>query len=413
MKKVLIALLLVSMTANLSPQDIKSVKYWAYLIQDQDKDGKISKLADSRYDLLVVDNVRTIKGMENYTNKQDIDLLKNSPNSSGGTKMVICYLNIGQAESYRSYWQEGWKPGQPEWILATDPGGWEGNYPVKFWEKTWKNIIFGSASSMLDQIIADGYDGIYLDWVEDYEFEPAVAAAEASGLNSRAEMINFIQEISSYARSIHKGFIVIPQNAAGIIYDAQGQFDVLTNKYFSAISAVAQEDLWFMGGSDPNGQQGDIPQDPIMSEDIRSYLEFYKTAKKPVFTIDYATKKENVDSCYREAQYYGYIEYVTTSMLDKLTENPPPGLPSDVNDYSQAAPVQQVKMLINDKIMKELGEDINTNCNRAELFDFSGRFIIIYDGGNINDINGFIPGVSMLLIKNQRGKVIKSLTLIK
>ncbi|RLG41300.1 MAG: hypothetical protein DRO05_04290 [Thermoproteota archaeon] len=46
-------------------------------------------------------------------------------------KALIAYLSIGQAESCRSYWREGWKLNPPHCLDAEDPE-WPGNYWVRF-----------------------------------------------------------------------------------------------------------------------------------------------------------------------------------------------------------------------------------------------------------------------------------------
>ncbi len=53
-------------------------------------------------------------------------------------------------------------------------------------------------------------------------------------------------------------------------------------------------------------------------------LEPFQEAGLPIFTVDYALKKENADKAYREANKRGFIPYVSMRSLSKLSENPPP-----------------------------------------------------------------------------------------
>ena len=48
------------------------------------------------------------------------------------SKMAIAYIDIGQAENYRSYWQSDWRVGKPDWIAGGDPDGWAGNFLAPF-----------------------------------------------------------------------------------------------------------------------------------------------------------------------------------------------------------------------------------------------------------------------------------------
>ena len=87
----------------------------------------------------------------------------------GAQRLVIAYMSIGEAEDYRFYWQDGWKRGSPEWLEAEN-ASWGGNYVVRYWDPDWKSIISGTADSYLDRIIAAGFDGVYLDIIDAYEY---------------------------------------------------------------------------------------------------------------------------------------------------------------------------------------------------------------------------------------------------
>ncbi|MCI0471716.1 MAG: endo alpha-1,4 polygalactosaminidase, partial [Candidatus Aminicenantes bacterium] len=80
-------------------------------------------------------------------------------------RLVLAYLSIGEAENYRWYWQAGWKPGNPSWLGAENPD-WKGNYAVSYWASEWQAIVF----QYVDAIIAAGFDGVYLDKIDEYEY---------------------------------------------------------------------------------------------------------------------------------------------------------------------------------------------------------------------------------------------------
>jgi cysteinyl-tRNA synthetase, unknown class len=89
--------------------------------------------------------------------------------SNGGTRIVISYMSIGEAEDYRFYWLPSWSPGSPSWIVRENPD-WAGNYIVQYWQKEWQDIIFGNDSSYLKKIIDAGFDGVYLDIIDGFEY---------------------------------------------------------------------------------------------------------------------------------------------------------------------------------------------------------------------------------------------------
>jgi len=172
---------------------LENVRFFAYQIQDQSWYGNLQKLIDSHYDLLVVDQTRSVKGEEGYDSKGEVARLKGSGNSAGGNKIVVCYIDVGEAESYRWYWKDEWKVGDPDWIVAPDPDGWDENYPVAFWDEEGKGIM----KEAIDGIIEDGYDGIYLDWLEVYSFEPVVDAEETAN-TQRANRLGEDQGFKTY-----------------------------------------------------------------------------------------------------------------------------------------------------------------------------------------------------------------------
>lgn len=78
-------------------------------------------------------------------------------------------MSIGEAEDYRYYWDESWTVGSPSWLKEENPE-WEGNYKVEYWDTNWQAIILGSENAYLDKIIDAGFDGVYLDIIEAFEY---------------------------------------------------------------------------------------------------------------------------------------------------------------------------------------------------------------------------------------------------
>ncbi|MHA1249170.1 MAG: endo alpha-1,4 polygalactosaminidase [Candidatus Helarchaeota archaeon] len=100
-------------------------------------------------------------------NSSDINQLKLKP--SGSKRLVLAYLSIGEAEDYRYYWKSEWNTNPPDWLCNENPN-WLGNYKVKYWYAEWQNIIFGNNESYVYKIINSGFDGIYLDIIDAFEY---------------------------------------------------------------------------------------------------------------------------------------------------------------------------------------------------------------------------------------------------
>ena len=315
---------------------LSHVKFWAYQIQSEEVDGNLQKLADSLYDLLVIDDLRSVQDEESFDMKSNISMLHSSLGSQGQPKLVLAYMDIGEAEGYRWYWQANWTIGNPDWIVAADPEGWADNYPVLFWRSEWKSILFGYAASYLDKVMADGFDGVYLDWIEAATFEPVVSAAVRENKNPRAEMIALVAELAAYARAQKPSFLVVPQNALDL---ARPQ-DAITRRYLDTIDAIAQEAVWYDGTSEQI--QGDLPSS--YTEELLHDLAIFQGAGKSVFTVDYAQQSEHVAYAYAQAEAHGFIEYVTLRELDKLSATPPPTYP--IPEFKETIMMLAIAVLI-------------------------------------------------------------------
>ncbi len=145
---------------------LNEIKNFLYLInpdQFTSKQDLINEVTSTNYDLLIMD----LFFDEEPFISAEVETLRNKAN--GGKRLVVCYMSIGEAEDYRYYWKSNWKKGNPEWLYKENPD-WEGNYKVKYWMDEWKEIIFGEENAYLDKIIDSGFDGVYLDIIDAFEY---------------------------------------------------------------------------------------------------------------------------------------------------------------------------------------------------------------------------------------------------
>ncbi len=147
---------------------LSQIKNFLYLIdpgQFATKDDFINAVKNTNYDLLICD----LYFGNTVLNSTDLFNLKHKKN--GGQRLLLCYMSIGEAENYRYYWKADWdkKKTRPDWLFAENPG-WPGNYKVKYWDPAWQSIIFGNDSSYTKKIMDAGFDGIYLDIIDAFEY---------------------------------------------------------------------------------------------------------------------------------------------------------------------------------------------------------------------------------------------------
>ncbi len=223
---------------------VEDIEHWLYLIDVDLSEEVIEKIVDSEHDMVVLDFIPSEENNTDFPMAQLVDQLHDAPHP----KIVLAYIDIGQAEEYRTYWQPGWGVGNPSWIAGDDPDGWEGNFPVAYWDDEYREIWLG-AGGMLEKIVEAGLDGVYLDWVEAYSDEQVLKLAAADGVDPVQEMIWWVGDIADFGRDQNPGFIVISQNAAELAEQ---------DEYAAIIDAIAQEQVWFDGGAD-NDPPGDCP----------------------------------------------------------------------------------------------------------------------------------------------------------
>ncbi len=124
----------------------------------------LDSLRHTNYDILIID---LFFDADEALSNEEIASLKIK--SNGASRLVICYLSIGEAENYRYYWQPGWEFANPEWLDRPNPD-WPGNFYVRYWDPEWQVIIYGNDNSYLKRILDAGFDGVYLDIVDAFEY---------------------------------------------------------------------------------------------------------------------------------------------------------------------------------------------------------------------------------------------------
>jgi cysteinyl-tRNA synthetase, unknown class len=293
-----------------------------YQIQGLENRGAIEALAESKYDLLVIEPMITLRGDEDFDAQGMVDRLHRSK----AGRMVLAYIDVGQAEKYRTYWAKDWKAssgtakGNPDFILAADPDGWNDSYQVAYWDPRWQKIM----ADWVELIMATGFDGLYLDWVNAFEEDRVIVEAKKECIDPARAMVDFVSLLLQHARAKNPDAIVVGQNGEYLV-DAE-------RRYLDMIDGIGVEDTWFAGkagakwSSPKAGDLANRYKDEASTEArLRQYRK-YLTAGKPVFTIDYCVQPQNAARVYEQARKADLIPLVTRVSLDRITSTPPPRL---------------------------------------------------------------------------------------
>ncbi len=200
---------------------------------------------------------------------------------------ILSYLSIGEAEDYRGYWKTGWKAGYPSFVDEENPE-WEGNYKVRYWDTGWQEIILEKA----EEIARRGYDGVYLDIVDAYEYY------QEKGRDSAArEMIYFIGRIQRASHQINPNFLIVPQNAPELYEN---------DEYKEIIDGLGKEDIWY---------DDDEIQNPEETTMALYYLDKVIADGKFVLAIDYPTEQSKICDFYEKCRNHLFACTVSTREL--------------------------------------------------------------------------------------------------
>ena len=324
------------------PLPLTAVRSWAIQIQDVEAQGAVDALMSSRYDLIVVEPTRTDwsdAATKNFDTAGMVAQIKGSTGHDGvHRKLVLASINLGEAEAWRFYWtwskqRENGAARPADWpafILEPGAGDTGDDHPVAFWDPAWKAIVFsnsvppGQAAnaglppgngylSLIDEALRDGFDGVYLDWVEAYADERVAAAAQKEGRDPAAEMTTLLAEIRKYATARNPNFLILQGNGSDLILDHPEAANL--------VDAIVQEGLWYSGATDAEWDEADGHDQPVDAADTEEWianLKLYRKAGKPVFDLEYAVK--NAAAACKKSRANGLVPYCSRAALNQLND---------------------------------------------------------------------------------------------
>ena len=241
-------------------------------------------------DVLVVDFAK--HGGKVPLTAAEVAALKTGP--TGKRRLVISYFSIGEAEEFRFYWKPEWKDTPPPWD-AGENCAWPKAHMVRFWHDSWRDTIIRGPNAYLKQIVAAGFDGVYLDRVDVYEHQ------KEPGRDLRTEMKGLVKELAATARGLKPGFLVIPQNAEDLLLDRD---------YRRVIDGLGKESLLYGGeGTDKRNKVDDIAWS-------QKRLDVLRWDWKPVFAVEYVSQRPIGDQIRRELTERGLVATLQHRSLD-------------------------------------------------------------------------------------------------
>ncbi len=186
---------------------------------------------------------------------------------------------------------------------------WKDNFGVRYWMNAWQQIIF----VQIDKAMAQGFDGLYLDKVDMFEFfeyDPVTdkyidhRPNPVTGNTYREDMINWVKAVARRARKTNPSAMIIPQNGE----------QLLKSKPYRAIAdGIGIESLF----TEDNQK---LPLDTVRYRE--SFLKLITADHKPVLCVDYSTSKALQADVQKAAAQRPYTLLITDQHLTTLGQSP-------------------------------------------------------------------------------------------
>ena len=286
---------------------LAAARSWGYQLQFPE----VAKLAASPYDVLVIDYSRDGSQEMAFT-AADLAILKKKPD--GSRRIVLSYMSIGEAESYRYYWKWTWggawySDWLLSWFFAPNWKGplnadWGGNYATRYWQDNWQQVILGNGG-YLDRILRAGFDGVYLD-----KIDSSIEAIAKNRASAPDDMRTFVKRIGERGRAANPGFLVVPQNGEELLTDAG---------YRAAIDGLGKEDLLY---GEMNEKQANPA--PIIAKRT-GLLKLLTADGKPVFAVEYLDDAAAIQAARKTLTDLGFVAHFADRPLDNLRVGDLPG----------------------------------------------------------------------------------------
>ncbi len=256
-----------------------AIKNWVYQLQGYE-DGRLDALGRAPQQLAVIDLARDAHA--DYFRSEEIAGLR----ATG--KRVLGYFEIGSIEEFRpEYAPRRRNAGD---LLLNRWQEWPQEHFVRYWDPRWWERAI---QPRLDQALAVGFDGVYLDTPLAYEEIDLALAPDWTRDRLGRTMVDLIIRISRYAKARNPDFWIVPQNSPEL-RNYTG--------YTEAIDGIGMEELFFRATDKACVEE-------FCAENLDN-TRALRDAGKLVLAVDYAADERNVRAAcarYRSERFAGYV----------------------------------------------------------------------------------------------------------
>lgn len=191
---------------------------------------------------------------------------------------------------------------------------------------------------------------------------------ELDSTDYKQYMRDFVQGISAYARNVHPGFSIVPQNGPEILTADGTESGKPVAGYVAAIDGVGREDLFYGYGGD------DLPTPTESRDHMLAFADLARSSGLQVLTTDYCSTPPRMDDSYALNAGHKFISLSADSReLDRVPAYP--ARPFHVNDSAVTTLLQAKNFLY------LIAPDVNyvTKADFVSAIDASEYDLLIID----------------------------------
>ena len=259
------------------PVSLWEVQHWFILLNDDDSTAGQINQQMQRFDMAILDPDR-----------------HSGADHGKGKPILIAYVSLGEAESYRSYWD---RIRDRPWILWENPD-WRGNYFVDVRPGEWQTLLI---RDVIPAIVAKGFQGLFLDTLDTASSLEEKNPKKYAG--SSAAMVRLVREIHNQ----YPGLFLISNNGLELLPHIA-----------PFLSGVLVEDLHSMPDFEHGGYRDVPPPDrESKSQLLKETMEKYRL---PVFVVDYVARgdERKIRECIERSRRLGFKPYVAEKDLSEI-----------------------------------------------------------------------------------------------
>ena len=212
-----------------------------------------------------------------------------------GQKIVLGYISVGEVENYRNYFSLI----KAEGILLHQNANWPNSWMVDMRSKKWVSVLL---DRIAPSILASGFDGFFLDTLDDAEYLESLDSVNYAGMKEAAKQIVLAlrARFPNAKIMMNRGYAVLPEVGTQIDYllaeSVYSSFDFKQSRYFLVDNQQYKEHLNILMQA-----QKKFPDLKIMT------LDYWDPSDQEGFKKIYTLQQNN-----------GFSPFVATIELDRI-----------------------------------------------------------------------------------------------